>query len=139
MTVATAVLKRAPVTVRLCLELRSPHRALRVAVVEDVHFAPEVLPVVRVHAVVPRVRLVTIGTPCSLKMEDVEIQIAFHFVEVVNGKLVLMVGKGTHIAVAALAQLVGVVRAELGLVLFWVVEVFDCVVRFGTFVTKRAV
>lgn len=73
MAVAAAVLERTTIAVRLCLELRSPHGALRVAVVEDVHLAPEVLPVVRVHTVVPRVGLVTVGTPCSLEMEDVEI------------------------------------------------------------------
>ena len=46
-------------------------------------------------------------------------------------------GEGTHDAVFALAQLVGVERAELRLVLFRVVEVFDCVVRFGTVVPQR--
>ena len=45
-------------------------------------------------------------------------------------------GEGTHDAVFALAQLVGVERAELRLVLFRVVEVFDCVVRFGTVVPQ---
>lgn len=72
MAMSAAVLKRATVSIGLCLALRSPGRALIARVVVDVDLASKVLPVVRVHTQIPCVVLVVfviIRTPRSFEVE----------------------------------------------------------------------
>lgn len=115
MAVAAAVLKRTAVSVGLGLALGCPKGTLFFVIVINVYLPPEVLPVVGIHAEVPSVRvvLVAVGAPHSLEMEQVEVCIALHLVQVVDRQLLFVVSESAHIAKAAGVQVVGVGLAKL--------------------------
>ena len=103
--------------------------------------AAEVLPVVGVHARVSLVVLVFLvaeGAPHRLEVEQVEVNVALHFVQTVYHQLVFRVSKRAHFAVLALAQAVRVGLAELRFVLLRVIEVFAGIVRAWALVPKAA-
>jgi hypothetical protein len=77
--------------------------------------------------------------PDSLKVEQIEVNVPFHPVQVVDRQFIFMVSERAHLAELALVQIVRVRLAEFGLVLLWVVEVFDCVVRTVAVISEWAV
>ena len=129
--VRASILKWAAVRVSPGFLLRAPDGTLLLGVVVDVHFSSEVLPVVSVHTSVPGMALVFfvgVGTPYGFEMEKVKVDIAFHFVEIVDRQFVFMMGKRAHIAELAGFDVIRVRLTKLRLVLFRMIKVFDGVV-----------
>jgi len=96
------------------------------------NLAAKVLPVMRVNADVPRmirIFLVTERTPHSFEVEQVEVRIPLHAVEIVDREFFLGVRKGTHLAEFASVSVIGVRLAEFRLVLLRMIKVFHGVVR----------
>ena len=102
-------------------------------VLVDVRLAAEVLPVVGVLTFITHVtpHLVVERAPDSLEVEHVEVIVLVHFMKKINRKLFFKVSEGTQIAKVARIDVVGPLVAELCLVLLWVVEGLNSVVRLG--------
>ena len=129
MAVDTAVFQVAAITVVPCLLLSAPEAALLLrGVLVLVRLAPEVLPIVRVFALVALMapHFVVEGAPDCLEVEHVEVGVLLHAVQQVYREFVLAVGEGAQ--TAEVAALFRAFRAKFGLVLLWVVERFDSVV-----------
>jgi hypothetical protein len=140
--VSASVLKRAAISVGLGFLLGAPDHALVGRVVVDVHFPTEVLPVVGVDTGIAGMILIFFvaeRAPDSFKVEQIEVNVLFHPVQVVDRQFIFMVSERAHLAELALVQIVRVRLAEFGLVLLWVVEVFDCVVSTVAVISEWAV
>jgi hypothetical protein len=72
--------------------------------------------------------LVTEWTPNSFVVEHEEVHVFLHLLKQIDGELIFVVSERTHIAIFAALDSIGISLTELGLVLFWVIEVFDSVV-----------
>lgn len=143
MRVATPVLMGASVRVlsheALCLPILTQARL--VAVVK--RFAPQVLPVVSVHALL-LVVLVRERAPRRLEIEHVEVRVLIHAMQQVNGQLVFAVSEGTeHASIFAAVYIVRVALTEFGLVFFGMIKLLDSIVSqlarvaVGTLVASR--
>ena len=126
--VRAAIFVAAPVRVfsykTLCLPILTQDGL--VAVVEGL--APQVLPIVRVHALL-FVVLVWERAPRCLEVEHVEVRVLVHAVQQIDGQLILAVREGAeHAAVLASVEVIWIALTELGLVLLRVIEFFHPVV-----------
>lgn len=140
-TVATAVLQLAPVTIRLRFLLRRPKLALLFTFVfVQVRLPPIILPIMRILTLVSlmTLRFVIEWTPDCLEVEHVEVGIRFHLVKHVNGQFFLGVSKGAQVSKFALIHLPRPLVAKLALILFRVVKVFDTIVGSVTAISRRA-
>jgi hypothetical protein len=84
---ATPVLKLAAVLVGLCILFGLPAGALCALILIDVGWPSEVLPVMRVNACITLMLLVRKGTPNSLEVEQVKIDVALKVLEHVYRQL----------------------------------------------------
>lgn len=107
----------------------APVRALVSGVDVELGLAAEVLPVVREDALVSLVVVLVVGTPHCLEVEHVEIRVQVEAVNQLHRDLSLRVRERAVLPVLALARPVNIGGAKLCLVLVWVVEFFDAVVR----------
>ena len=123
------VLVLAPVRICLYEILGFPLRALLLLVFEDVRFPPEVLPVVRIHTRVPRMRGVRVGAPHRLEMEHVKVRVLLELVQQVHCHFFFRVRKCTHVAVVTRLHLAWVRLTEFHLILFRVIEFLYAIVR----------
>lgn len=85
--VATSVLKGTAIVVSFGFLLCAPIHTLVFGVVVDMYFAAEVLPIVRVDTGVTRMILVffvTVGTPSCLEVEEIEVCVPFHSLQIIN-------------------------------------------------------
>lgn len=102
--------------------------------------ATEVLPVVGVDADFAVVVIFPIRTPHSLEVEHVEVHVYLVLLDQLYGKFALVVRERTVLLVfARRAPHLEIRRAELGLVLVWVIEFFNTVMRSLTVVLLRAI
>ncbi len=140
MAVNTPVLQVAAITVGFSLLLRGPELTLLLRrVFIQVRLAPEVLPVVSILTLVTHVttHLVVKRAPDSFEMEHIKVSILLHLVQQINRKFVLTVSEGAQISKVTVFHTVRVAIAELGLVLFRVIERLDAVVSSHACVTIR--
>jgi hypothetical protein len=98
--VGAAVLRLAAILVGACV-LLLPSLALGVDIVKLLWRPSIVLPVVRVHTLIPLVLLVRHRTPNSFEMKHVKIHVSFHFVEHIDRQLTFMMCEGTQVPVLA--------------------------------------
>lgn len=127
-----AVLKTTAVGVGTGLFLVSPSSALILGVAVDMELTAKVLPVMRVNANIPRmisIFFVAERAPHSFEMEQVEVCVPLHSVQIVDRELVLVVREGTHLAEFTRIRVVWVGLTEFRLVLLRVIEVLHGVVR----------
>ena len=99
--VGTTVLERTAVGVSAGFLLSAPDGALLLRVVVDVNFPPEVLPIMCVNTRISwmtLIFLVRIRTPHSFEVEQIKVNIALHFVQVLNRQLIFVMRKGAHFA-----------------------------------------
>jgi hypothetical protein len=109
--------------------LSLPVLARRESIVfEYLRLSPEVLPVVGIVALSLIVLLVE-GTPLSFEVEHVEVEVLVHEVNDPRLDVSLGVSKGAVLSIVALRDEVGELGAVLCLVLFYVVQPFNPVVR----------
>lgn len=133
-----AVLQATAVLVGFDILLSFPGDTLRGQVLEPKGRPPEVLPVVRVDALIALVVFVREGAPHSLKVKQVEVNVDLHAIEHSDGEFRLVVGEGADVAVLTVGNLVWVCGAELSFVLFGVVKVLHPVVAADAVVLERA-
>jgi hypothetical protein len=132
---ATPVLKLAAVLVGLCILFGLPAGALCALILIDVGWPSEVLPVMRVNACITLMLLVRKGTPNSLEVEQVKIDVALKVLEHVYRQLWFVVSESTNIAILTLANPVWIVLTKFGLIFLRVVKVFDSVMSLDTKIT----
>lgn len=132
MTEGALVLELAAVLVGSDEVLGVPVRAHLLRVGEHRGFAPVVLPVVRVHAHVSLVVVLSVGAPHSLEVEDVEVHVRLELLNQLHRQLTLGVGEGAELAVLALRMAVEVRRTELGFVFVWMIKLFNSIVSLIT-------
>jgi hypothetical protein len=108
-------------------------------------FSPEILPVVRIDARISGMLSIRIGTPNCLEVKNVEIcrmlvilTIGGKFMQKVYSDLLFRMCECTHITIVARLYSPRVALTELDLVLFWVIKLFNSVVRFGATVSHIA-
>ena len=111
------------------------------AAVNEGRGAPSVvLPVVSIHTYLPVVVVLAIRTPNSLEEEHVEVHVNIIFFDQLNGQLAFTVGEGAILKIFAwLASRFEIRRTKLGLVLVWMVKLFNAVVGPVTLVSSLAV
>jgi hypothetical protein len=83
-TAPAAVLQLAAILIRLCIFFRFPGLALVFAIIEQVRFSAEILPVVRINTRVSLMVFVTEGTPDRLEVKHIEVCVVLHLVQHVN-------------------------------------------------------
>ena len=95
MAVRAEVLTRTSVFVALDEVRHMPVLAFFCRVIEEVGFSSEILPVMSIYTVTPRMNmlLVRVGAPDGLEVEDIKVVILFHLIQEVHPELVLAVGK----------------------------------------------
>ena len=133
MTIYTAVLQVAAITVVFCLLLSAPKAALLLwQILVLVRLAPIVLPIVRVFALVTHMTsdFVIEWAPDSLEVEHVEVRVLLHAMQQVNWEFILTVREGAQIT--EVTAFLRTFCAKLRLVLLWVIERFDSVVSLRT-------
>ena len=127
-----AVLKTAAIGVGTGFFLVSPSSALILGVAVDMELSAKVLPVMRVNANIPRmisIFFVAERAPHSFEMEQVEVGVPLHSVQIVDRELILVVRECTHLAEFTSVCVVWVGLTEFRLVLLRVIEVLHSVVR----------
>lgn len=132
--VETAVLQVTSIAVGLRLLLGAPEAALLPrGILVDVRASPEVLPVVRILALVTHMtaHLIIEGTPGRLEVEHVEVGIRLHLVEQINRQLLLRVSESTEVSEVTRFDTVRPLVTELGLILLGMVEGLHTVVGLG--------
>lgn len=97
------------------------------------------MPVVSVHTHVSLVVVLAVGAPHSLEVEHVEVHVGLELLNQLHRQLALSVRERAELTVLALRMAIQVRRAELGLVLVWVVELLHTVVRLVAAVLVGAV
>lgn len=105
---------------------------------EDRGLAPVVLPVVRIHADVTFVVVLSVRTPDGLKMEKIEVHVWLKLLYKLNGELFFTVSERTEFSVVTLMLSVEIGGAELGLVLVRVIELLHAIVSAVTAFIVRA-
>ena len=139
MAVEALVLVGAALLVRAYEVVHLPIGAHLALVGESGGAPPEVLPVVRIHTDFPVVVVLTVRAPNRLEQEHVEVHVNSIFLDQLDGELPLAVGEGAEFLVFARGPVrLEIRRAELRLVLIWVVELLDAVVGTLTGVSLRA-
>jgi len=79
--VLTAVLLSTPISISLYEILSLPIRTLLFLILVEVRLSPEVLPIVGVDALIPRVRRVRVGAPHRLEVEHIEVDVTLHLLK----------------------------------------------------------
>ena len=95
MAMRAEVLTRTSVFVALNEVRHMPVLAFFCRVIEEVGFSSEILPVMSIYTVTPRMNmlLVRVGAPDGLEVEDIKVIVFLHLIEEINPQLVLAVGK----------------------------------------------
>jgi hypothetical protein len=101
--------------------------------------AAVVLPIVSIQAHLAVVVIFSIGAPNGFKMVHIKIHIYYQLFKHFHRQLAIVVSKRTKLLVFARFSRPQVAFAKLGLVFIRVVELFDAVMGFFTFITIAAV
>jgi hypothetical protein len=105
-------------------------------IVVDIWLPPEVLPIVRVHAL-GLVVLFIEWAPLGLEIEHVEICVFGHFVDEAGLELLGTVREGTVVSIITFMAILGVLCAIFRLVFFWMIDTLHSIVRHLTLVLVR--
>jgi len=113
-----------------------PVRTKILLVIVDMWFAPQILPVMSIHATF-FIMIFTPWAPNCLKVEHIKVRtFGFNIVKEVDCYFFLRMSKGTHFSIITVDHIVRVCLAKLTFVFLRVIELFDSIVSLKTVVSE---
>lgn len=131
MRIFTSILMFASVSISLNEILGFPLGTLISFVLKLMRFSSEVLPVMCIHTGISSMCSITIRTPHSFKVENVEVGILCEFIKKINGQFFFSMGKCTHLSIITLIYSSRIGWTEFYLVLFRMIKLFHSIVSSG--------
>ena len=108
---------------------RLPVRAYILAVIrENIRLSSEILPVVSIDTLSLIVLFVE-WTPLCFEVKHVKVGILFHLMNKPCFKLFGIVSEGTIVTILAFTKILRILGAVFRLILFWMINTFDSIVR----------
>ena len=104
---------------------------------KNVWFPSEILPIVKINALSLVMLLIKWAT-LSLEIKHEKVRVFLHLMNKPCLQLLGAMSKGAVITIFALAEVLGILGAVLGLVFLWMVHAFYSVVRQLTIFLRRA-
>lgn len=138
MRMITSVFILASISVTAYVLLRSPVTALLFSIIVQLWLPPKILPIMCINTLVTLVFCFIVRTPNSLEMKHIEVWVFWELVYQLNWNFWFRMSKWAVIAIFTLASLFDKRSAKLRFIFIRMIEFFNTIVSFFTFVTLLA-